>query len=119
MNPPLYIDWPNLGVAFYRVASGDDCIYIQQAHPDTFTMKELYQWNPIINKDCTNLQVGDTICIRKLMKDCPTGAWVDGMLIFGYMLEGYYGRVVLSVECLGIVRFLQRIHIILFFARDE
>ncbi|GLI78598.1 endochitinase 1 [Penicillium ochrochloron] len=61
-------------VAFYRVASGDDCIHIQQAHPDTFTMEELYQWNPMINKDCTNLQVGYPICIRKLRKDCPTGA---------------------------------------------
>ena len=88
------IDWLNTGVAFYRVASGDDCIHIQQSHPDTFTMEELYQWNPMINKDCTNLQVGYPICIRKLRKDCPSGAWVDGILSFGQMLEGYYVRVV-------------------------
>ncbi|KAF3388652.1 hypothetical protein F1880_003400 [Penicillium rolfsii] len=61
-------------VAFYRVASGDNCLTIKDAHPGTFTMEELYMWNPSINTYCTNLQVGDSICIRKLSNDCPTGA---------------------------------------------
>ncbi|CEJ60715.1 hypothetical protein PEBR_36613 [Penicillium brasilianum] len=61
-------------VAFYRVAAGNDCFEIRDAHPDTFTMEELMEWNPRINRSCTNLLPGQTICIRKLRKDCPSGA---------------------------------------------
>ncbi|EPS28959.1 hypothetical protein POX_f08035 [Penicillium oxalicum] len=60
-------------IVHYRVAPGEDCVHILEKHPYSFTLDQLYTWNPEINDSCTNLQVGDVICIQRTRcEECPT-----------------------------------------------
>ncbi|OJJ66409.1 hypothetical protein ASPBRDRAFT_666024 [Aspergillus brasiliensis CBS 101740] len=47
--------------AYYTVASGDSCAAIESRYDLTFA--QLYQWNPAIGSDCTNLWVGYAVCV--------------------------------------------------------
>ncbi|GKZ21588.1 hypothetical protein AbraCBS73388_007489 [Aspergillus brasiliensis] len=47
--------------AYYTVASGDSCPAIESRYDLTFA--QLYQWNPAIGSDCTNLWVGYAVCV--------------------------------------------------------
>lgn len=46
---------------YYTVQSGDSCAKIESQFAITF--QQLYQWNPAIGSDCTNLWVGYAICV--------------------------------------------------------
>ncbi|KAK7915205.1 hypothetical protein PG985_012908, partial [Apiospora marii] len=46
---------------YYTVQSGDGCEKIESQFG--ITLKELYQWNPAIGSDCTNLWLGYAICV--------------------------------------------------------
>ncbi|KAB5578705.1 hypothetical protein GE09DRAFT_1090733 [Coniochaeta sp. 2T2.1] len=46
---------------YYVVQSGDGCPKIQSQFGITF--QQLYQWNPAIGSDCTNLWLGYAVCV--------------------------------------------------------
>ncbi|XDG02515.1 hypothetical protein ABKA04_002130 [Annulohypoxylon sp. FPYF3050] len=46
---------------YYTVQSGDSCDKIESQFDITF--QQLYQWNPAIEADCTNLWLGYAICV--------------------------------------------------------
>ncbi|KAJ5485259.1 hypothetical protein N7539_005247 [Penicillium diatomitis] len=72
-SKPKAIARPKGCLVRYRVTLGDDCVHIRDSHPDSFTLDQLFQWNPDINDSCTNLQPGDVLCIQRLkLQECPT-----------------------------------------------
>ncbi|KAI1114379.1 hypothetical protein F5Y14DRAFT_175542 [Nemania sp. NC0429] len=46
---------------YYTVQSGDGCDKIEAQFG--ITLQQLYQWNPAIGADCTNLWLGYAICV--------------------------------------------------------
>lgn len=51
---------------FHTVVSGEICLGIIN-YPENvgLTLDQLYSWNPSINADCTNLSVGQTVCVSE------------------------------------------------------
>jgi hypothetical protein len=47
---------------------------IVNMHPNTLSLNQFYLWNPTVHRDCSNLAVGENVCIRaRTLQDC--GAW--------------------------------------------
>lgn len=64
-------DFLQIGMAHYTVSEADTCMDIVNMHPNTLNLNEFYLWNPMVERDCSNLIVGETLCIRaRTMKDC-------------------------------------------------
>lgn len=45
----------------YKVVSGDSCSAIFDTN--NITSAEFHAWNPAINADCTNLEIGYNYCV--------------------------------------------------------
>ncbi|OQD77313.1 hypothetical protein PENDEC_c003G05348 [Penicillium decumbens] len=81
-NQPMSSDIPATGMlpnqyqlanctAHYTVNEADTCLQIVDMHPNTLSLNQLYLWNPQIQRDCSNLAVGQTVCIRaRTQQDC-------------------------------------------------
>lgn len=64
-------DFLQIGMAHYTVSEADTCMDIVNMHPNTLNLNEFYLWNPMVERDCSNLIVGETLCIRaRTLKDC-------------------------------------------------
>ncbi|KAI1327115.1 hypothetical protein F5Y16DRAFT_372662 [Xylariaceae sp. FL0255] len=50
--------------ATYDVVQGDTCDGIINKYNDTFSLADLYSWNPEIDSNCANLFVGEVICVQ-------------------------------------------------------
>ncbi|KAJ5198051.1 uncharacterized protein N7498_007168 [Penicillium cinerascens] len=58
-------------MAHYTVSEADTCMDIVNMHPNTLNLNEFYLWNPMVKRDCSNLIVGETLCIRaRTLRDC-------------------------------------------------
>ncbi|KAI0479029.1 hypothetical protein GGR56DRAFT_358229 [Xylariaceae sp. FL0804] len=57
--------------ATYSVVFGDDCDEIRDQFNDTFTLAELYSWNPEIDEYCSNLAPGEVICVAADGSEIP------------------------------------------------
>ncbi|KAI5865101.1 carbohydrate-binding module family 50 protein [Durotheca rogersii] len=55
----------------YTVLAGDRCIDIIAKYGSAFTLQEFYSWNPQVNSACTNLYIGQQVCVG--VGTTPTG----------------------------------------------
>lgn len=51
---------------FHTVVSGEICLGIIN-YPENvgLTLDQLYSWNPAINSECTNLAIGQVLCVSE------------------------------------------------------
>lgn len=49
--------------ATYAVKSGDNCNVIRDLYGDVFSLPDFYSWNPQIDSFCSNLYVGELVCV--------------------------------------------------------
>ncbi|KAI1346447.1 hypothetical protein F5Y01DRAFT_297788 [Xylaria sp. FL0043] len=49
--------------SLYIVRSGDTCNAIRDYFLDTFSLADFYSWNPQVNSVCSNLYVGEVVCV--------------------------------------------------------
>ncbi|KAJ6536899.1 hypothetical protein B0H19DRAFT_962421, partial [Mycena capillaripes] len=64
----------------YTVVSGDTCSVIESKTGVSDT--ELHQLNPGINNGCTNLGIGETLCVGEGSGTTPTLGPFDGLGMF-------------------------------------
>ncbi|KAI1164550.1 hypothetical protein F5B18DRAFT_650627 [Nemania serpens] len=58
--------------AVYVVKAGDTCDKIRSDFGNVFTLAQFYSWNPEVNSQCTNLYVGEQVCVSvKTGPVCP------------------------------------------------
>ncbi|KAI1130782.1 hypothetical protein F5Y10DRAFT_262725 [Nemania abortiva] len=49
--------------ATYTVRMGDDCNAIRDDFGDVFSLADFYSWNPEVNSLCSNLAIGQVVCV--------------------------------------------------------
>ncbi|KAI1304820.1 hypothetical protein F5Y03DRAFT_357208 [Xylaria venustula] len=49
--------------ATYTIRLGDTCNAIRDDFDDAFSLAEFYSWNPEVNSVCSNLAVGEVVCV--------------------------------------------------------
>ncbi|KAI1423360.1 hypothetical protein F5Y12DRAFT_547929 [Xylaria sp. FL1777] len=47
----------------YTVRSGDTCNAIRDDFNDVFSLADFYSWNPQVNSVCSNLAIGEVVCV--------------------------------------------------------
>lgn len=61
LTPGSTICLPQACTQYYTVQSGDSCYKIDSKYGISLT--QFLSWNPAVNTDCTNLDIGQTVCI--------------------------------------------------------
>ncbi|KAI1198830.1 hypothetical protein F5X97DRAFT_333134 [Nemania serpens] len=49
--------------AVYTVKAGDTCDKIRSNYGNVFDLNQFYSWNPEVNSQCTNLAIGEQVCV--------------------------------------------------------
>ncbi|KAI1367905.1 hypothetical protein F5Y08DRAFT_297281 [Xylaria arbuscula] len=49
--------------ATYTIRLGDTCNAIRDDFNDVFTLADFYSWNPQVNSVCSNLALGEVVCV--------------------------------------------------------
>ncbi|KAI0441966.1 hypothetical protein F4803DRAFT_520831 [Xylaria telfairii] len=49
--------------ATYTIRLGDTCNAIRDYFGDVFTLAEFYSWNPEVDSVCSNLALGEVVCV--------------------------------------------------------
>ncbi|KAI3331754.1 carbohydrate-binding module family 50 protein [Xylariaceae sp. AK1471] len=49
--------------ATYTIRLGDTCNKIRDDFNDVFTLADFYSWNPEVDSNCSNLALGEVVCI--------------------------------------------------------
>ncbi|KAL1895469.1 Chitinase 2 [Sporothrix stenoceras] len=68
---------PQACTRYYTVQSGDSCYKIDTTFGISLT--QFQQWNPTVNTDCTNLNIGQKVCVS-VTPGNSTGNWTSSSI---------------------------------------